>query len=160
MNRKTLITTATAAIATVIAGGTAMAANLGILNGADDSVGELSPVADAVGISDLQSANTTSTSQPEVVEYETVYVDQFESGNDDGPRSAPSALDSGESSLPSATPTSFDDNGDGNEAGDDGAQIDDQDESEDEHEDELQSEDEHEEEVEHEFEYEGAEDDD
>jgi len=156
MNRKTLITTATAAIATVIAGGTAMAANLGILNGADDSVGELSPVADAVGISDVQTANTTSTSQPEVVEYETVYVDQFESGNDDGPRSAPSALDSGESSLPSATPTSFDDNG----AGNDDAQIDDHDESEDEHEDELQSEDEHEEEVEHEFEYEGAEDDD
>jgi hypothetical protein len=156
MNRKTLITTATAAIATVIAGGTAMAANLGILNGADDSVGELSPVADAVGISDVQTANTTSTSQPEVVEYETVYVDQFESGNDDGPRSAPSAVDSGESSLPSATPTSFDDNGDGN----DDAQIDDHDESEDEHEDELQSEDEHEEEVEHEFEYEGAEDDD
>ncbi len=69
MDRRTAITTAVAITVTTLAGGSAIAANVGIL-GADETgnVGELSPVA-------VRSEDTTPTTDAGVT-VETVYVDE------------------------------------------------------------------------------------
>jgi hypothetical protein len=141
MERKAAITTAAAITVTLLAGGTAMAANLGILDSEPASgLGETSPVSIPAG---------ASTSVP--TEVRTIIVDETAGGGSGGTSGAasPSATAPGATAAPT-TPTS-DDHGSGEidddatEAGDDhGDDRDDRDD--DEHDDE--------------HEYEGADDDD
>lgn len=71
MDRRTVITTAGAITLTVLAGSTAIAANVGILGRQQkDPVGELSPVAT------LETTVTSSTAVTVPPEVETVYIDE------------------------------------------------------------------------------------
>jgi hypothetical protein len=145
MERKAAITTAAAITVTLLAGGTAMAANLGILDSEPASgLGETSPVSTPAGPS--------ATAPPQV---ETIIVDETVPGGPGatngatGAGATPGATAAPGVSAPSTSPVTSDD---------DTADFDDSDDDATEYEDHGEAEDEHEDEDEHE--YEGAEDDD
>jgi len=80
MDRRTIIATAGAITLTVLAGSTAIAANVGILgNGSKAPVGQLSPIVkrdttSTAARAERAKAAVTSTLPPQV---ETIYVDQY-----------------------------------------------------------------------------------
>ncbi|GIU88704.1 MAG: hypothetical protein KatS3mg009_3219 [Acidimicrobiia bacterium] len=147
MDRRTAITTAVAITVTTLAGGSAIAANVGIL-GADETgnVGELSPVA-------VRSEDTTPTTDAGVT-VETVYVDETVPGPV-GATPAPTAP----APAPTAAPPPATHDGEPGHVFDDLDDLDDlddhhDDDHDDDHDDEHDGdEDEHEHEDEHEDEH-------
>ena len=96
MDRRTIIATAGAITLTVLAGSTAIAANMGILGDSPKApVGQLSPVVNLQTTSTAETAEparsraaTTSTLPPQV---ETVYVDEYLPGTAGSAGSSPVA---------------------------------------------------------------------
>jgi hypothetical protein len=159
MERRTAVTTSAATVAVLLTGGVAIAANLGILNRQDSSLGNLSPIA-ATG----SPASTTHATSPPAPGVETLYVDEYVQANSGtggitpslrppataGPTPSNAIDEPARSVVPDQS--SGDDSEDHDEY-EDGHDGDHEDEAEDgEHKEE------HEEEEEHE--YEGGEDDD
>lgn len=136
MTRKTAIAAAGAITLTLLAGSSALAANMGILSGNDSGgAGELSPIADTSGGLTSVPDDSDTTLPPQV---ETIIVDE----------TVPAATGTlPPISAPTSTPDTLPD------------EFEDDDEHEDEHGEEYEHEDEHEEEHEEE-EHEGRDDDD
>jgi hypothetical protein len=112
MNRRTAVATAGAVTLTLLAGSTALAANLGILERrGSDTVGDLSPVSDTFTTSD------DSSTVPSVVE--TIVVDDSTPTSD---VTTPTSDVTTPDSTPGATTdVTFDDHGGDDDATDDDA---------------------------------------
>jgi len=120
MDRRTIIATAGAITLTVVAGSTAIAANVGILgNGSKAPVGQLSPIVNLDTPSTTARAEraeaaaaSTSTLPPQV---ETIYVDQYVQAT---PKSAVPPSDASAATVPPAAEPAGSEGFDGGEGDD------------------------------------------